>query len=473
MRASTQQANDEVADHDAEISMILAMGFTAQKARKALEATGGDIDHAIDYLLLGGQSFSQATDNMQPVTDISMEAADNPNEPDASLYSDAAVETARRQDCEKKTSRIHMTDDTQNNIPGQTPGHFKAASYEQRVSPDAVAVGTARRHESEKKTSRIHMTDDTQNTPGQTPGHFKAASYERRVSPDAVAVGTARRQECGRTSRIRQYDVMDDMIDKPSTVTRNLFVDDNDNEKQQMKMAYRPPDKVAWPEEPRISPEASVPSTDESQALPSPSFAMMAIMDNQAHSREQALLNKAGFCPSMPDHQHAGTTGMEEYGLYLQPEPIRPGAVAVVGVGDDRTLTDDTLIIGDGKGTASVDTDNSGLPISAVVIHDREQDYEMLEEQLREKDEQLKKVLAERENVAVAQVIEQDEESQRGNEDFSGDESMTFRQKNCCVCGKTVRRISVACLLILIAIMVGLGMTVYIFIDQGRFKKWF
>jgi len=87
-----------------------------------------------------------------------------------------------------------------------------------------------------------------------------------------------------------------------------------------------------------------------------------------------------------------------------------PGAFPMAGkkgddytLTDDWTLTDDTLIIGDEKGTTI--PHSSKLPISATLVENREEDYEMLEEQLREKDKELKQILAERENVPVAQVV--------------------------------------------------------------------
>jgi len=42
-----------MADKDAEISMMVSMGFTAEQAAEALNATNGNIDQAIDYLLSG------------------------------------------------------------------------------------------------------------------------------------------------------------------------------------------------------------------------------------------------------------------------------------------------------------------------------------------------------------------------------------------------------------------------------------
>jgi hypothetical protein len=55
MMSNTMQDNDEVADCDAEISMLVAMGFTVESASEALEASSGNIDHAIDYLVVGGE----------------------------------------------------------------------------------------------------------------------------------------------------------------------------------------------------------------------------------------------------------------------------------------------------------------------------------------------------------------------------------------------------------------------------------
>jgi len=43
--------NADVADSDAEISMMVSMGYTAERAVEALSATGGNIDTALDYLI--------------------------------------------------------------------------------------------------------------------------------------------------------------------------------------------------------------------------------------------------------------------------------------------------------------------------------------------------------------------------------------------------------------------------------------
>jgi len=52
-RNRQQQVDDTMADKDAEISMMVSMGFTAEQAAEALNATNGNIDQAIDYLLSG------------------------------------------------------------------------------------------------------------------------------------------------------------------------------------------------------------------------------------------------------------------------------------------------------------------------------------------------------------------------------------------------------------------------------------
>jgi hypothetical protein len=54
MMSNTMLDNDEVADCDAKISMLVAMGFTVESASEALEASSGNIDRAIAYLVAGG-----------------------------------------------------------------------------------------------------------------------------------------------------------------------------------------------------------------------------------------------------------------------------------------------------------------------------------------------------------------------------------------------------------------------------------
>ena len=63
MMSNTKQENDEVADRDAEICMLVAMGFAIEHASEALDETGGDIDSAIDILVAeGGKSVKQGMD---------------------------------------------------------------------------------------------------------------------------------------------------------------------------------------------------------------------------------------------------------------------------------------------------------------------------------------------------------------------------------------------------------------------------
>jgi len=169
MRASIQQANDEVADRDAEISMIVAMGFTVQGAREALEATDGDIDDAIDYLLAVENSLNQITpvDNRQMASDI------------------------------------------------PTAGNVEAVPNEPEGPPDSFAangIETASRHESDERSSGTHV-DDLQTASGPSvvtaAENVKTVPSQRNVSVNAVGV------ERARSFRIHQFDVSDDAIDKP------------------------------------------------------------------------------------------------------------------------------------------------------------------------------------------------------------------------------------------------------------------
>jgi hypothetical protein len=92
---------------------------------------------------------------------------------------------------------------------------------------------------------------------------------------------------------------------------------------------------------------------------------------------------------------------------------VYPGAVAVPGPGglnaandlDDLATTITTAPPGD-----------SIFPVSARVVNETEEDYERLQEQLRQQGKQLRQVLADREHVAFAEVIGGDEEAQAGRE---------------------------------------------------------
>jgi len=97
-RKQQQLADDAIADTDAEISMMVSMGFSADQAAEALNATNGNIDQAIDHLLSGGKkqdslpfavkrsAFHASPDNMDT-------AAPSKNE---NMISQGAVIPSRR-----------------------------------------------------------------------------------------------------------------------------------------------------------------------------------------------------------------------------------------------------------------------------------------------------------------------------------------------------------------------------------------
>jgi len=75
-------------------------------------------------------------------------------------------------------------------------------------------------------------------------------------------------------------------------------------------------------------------------------------------------------------------------------------------------------------------------PITARIVLNSEEDYELLQEQLRQRDEELERIHRERENVAVAHVIanNDDEEAQDGNnkEESLSEETHGGRQQSNC-----------------------------------------
>ena len=115
---------------------------------------------------------------------------------------------------------------------------------------------------------------------------------------------------------------------------------------------------------------------------------------------------------------------------YLEPEPPRPGVVAV---GEDESH-DGTLLIGDvDDNNTLVQRYNSRLPVTArIVDKDEEERARILEEQLRRQEEELQRMRAERENVAVAQVITAEQESQASDGEDKRDNrfSIGSRMKN-------------------------------------------
>lgn len=74
--------------------------------------------------------------------------------------------------------------------------------------------------------------------------------------------------------------------------------------------------------------------------------------------------------------------------------PTYPGAVAV---GGSNTV---------GEAGESITVPTSQVPVTARLVGEPDEDYERLQQQLHDRDQQLQRVLAERENAGVAEVIE-------------------------------------------------------------------
>jgi len=95
----------------------------------------------------------------------------------------------------------------------------------------------------------------------------------------------------------------------------------------------------------------------------------------------------------------------------VQMERVKPGAVAVCGLNHDveGDLDNEAFIITTTEsGTTPMYPD---FPIAAELIENNDENYERIEKELCKHSEQLQQVLAERENTAVAQVIDTSESS--------------------------------------------------------------
>lgn len=105
----------------------------------------------------------------------------------------------------------------------------------------------------------------------------------------------------------------------------------------------------------------------------------------------------------------------------------QPGAFAVAGA--DATGEDEEF-----STTAPASHPVSTAPvITAQLVNDNDDDYELLQEQLRQRDEQLERVLVGIENAAVAQVVLPDEEAQENLEHESRWRGKTFFGRKCIV----------------------------------------
>lgn len=150
-----------------------------------------------------------------------------------------------------------------------------------------------------------------------------------------------------------------------------------------------------------------------------------------------------------------------------QPVQTAPGAIAVAGPdASDGDSSDDYSYTQTDPPASLASADNSTSLLSARLVNEREEDMEALQEQLRQRDEELQRVLAERENVAVAQIIAHDDEAQHEGDDIAssaggGDSSGRFssftqpvvsmaKQQVRCLCGPRMRWITVIIIILLI-----------------------
>jgi hypothetical protein len=144
------------------------------------------------------------------------------------------------------------------------------------------------------------------------------------------------------------------------------------------------------------------------------------------------------------------------------PGVASPGAVAVGGRNSsigDYTIT---ALVTRASATENQSTSGSTRPVSARLVPDTQEDYELLEEQLRQKEQQLRhqeqqfQRVLEREHVPIAEVIANDEEAQREITATRADERNPSTNKVISLfCGSSWKRISTA-----IAILVVIGLVV-------------
>ena len=101
--------DDEVADYEAEIRMLVAMGFPVEHASEAMDENGGDIDRAIVYLVVGGtKSTKQAEEKKKKsrVTKAGPHAKKISNK--GMAMSDDTIPTSRRDNRDDKTKKDIM-----------------------------------------------------------------------------------------------------------------------------------------------------------------------------------------------------------------------------------------------------------------------------------------------------------------------------------------------------------------------------
>jgi len=145
------------------------------------------------------------------------------------------------------------------------------------------------------------------------------------------------------------------------------------------------------------------------------------------------------------------------------PQPVAPGAVAVDGL-EAASYDDDYTVTAPPEVPPQV---NPMEPITARIVHGNEEDYEVLREELQWQGEQLRQVIAERENAAVAQVVADEAEAQHGNideepfprHDYSSNQEILsiIKQSVSCLCGPRMKWIAaISIVLVIVGIVLGI-----------------
>jgi len=145
------------------------------------------------------------------------------------------------------------------------------------------------------------------------------------------------------------------------------------------------------------------------ESLSTPSFSMMAIA-NEMTPRIIEETKSNEIEEDLIEAPIQDQTGVDN----LQPQREYPGAFAISGVETAGLGRDDEYTI----------TGTSIFPVTARIVHDTEEDMEFVQEQLhqqdrrlRQQEEQLQRILAERESAAIAQVIDGNDRMHNDNID--------------------------------------------------------
>jgi hypothetical protein len=115
-------------------------------------------------------------------------------------------------------------------------------------------------------------------------------------------------------------------------------------------------------------------------------------------------------------------------------QPTAPGAVAVGGsdtesVDDEPTLPSEPP--SDVENSASSTTENPTDPVTARLVHENEDDYELLQQELRNRDAELEQIRREAQNVAMAEVIVEAEDApERDDESLKGMQRLVKNPRN-------------------------------------------